>query len=151
MATKDRRALIDANVLVYAANLDAPEHASALALRVRAERGDVDAVLAAQTLYEFMAVVTNASVMTKPLRPEDARREAARLAEIFTIIHPGPRNHTITLELLARTRITGRRIFDVALAATMIENGVAQIYTFDRGFWKIPGIKAMKPPQLKDV
>lgn len=35
-------------------------------------------------------------------------------------------------ELAERHRITGANVFDLQLAATMIENGVRRIYTYNR-------------------
>jgi predicted nucleic acid-binding protein len=50
-----------------------------------------------------------------------------------------------TLALLGTLGYTGRHVFDVALTATMLENGIQTIYTYDERFSKMPGIIARTP------
>jgi toxin-antitoxin system PIN domain toxin len=142
---KDERALLDANVLVYAADLDSPEHERSRRLRDRAMRGELAAVLTPQVLFEFLAVVTNPSAVSNPLRPEEANEQVRILAEAIPLVFPTPETHRTALGLLGKTRISGRRVFDVVLAATLADNGISRVYTYDAGFGKIPGIEASAP------
>lgn len=142
---KDERALLDTNVLVYAADLDSPEHARSRRLRDQAVRGELAAVLTPQVLFEFLAVVTNPSAVANPLRPEEAREQVRLLAEAIPLVFPTPRTYGIAVGLLEQTRISSRRVFDVLLAATLADNGISRIYTYDAGFAKIPGIEALTP------
>jgi predicted nucleic acid-binding protein len=48
--------------------------------------------------------------------------------------------------LLSQTGFGGKRIHDLALAATMLANGVSRIYTYDQEhFSRIPGIQVLTP------
>ena len=40
---------------------------------------------------------------------------------------------------------TGRHVFDIALAATVLDNGVKTIFTFDEPSLKTPGLVAVAP------
>jgi predicted nucleic acid-binding protein len=60
--------LIDANVLVYALDADAPQHAASRALLESARDPSTTAYVSLQTLCEFYSVVTNrASRFKAPL------------------------------------------------------------------------------------
>jgi predicted nucleic acid-binding protein len=102
-------------------------------------------VLSPQILSEFIAVVTNPNVMPKPLPPTDAYVTVEALATGFDLIVPTQGVVGRALELLRATGISGKRVHDVMHAATMLENGVTQIYSLDEGFAKIPGITVLKP------
>ena len=60
--------LLDANVLVYAVNADAPQHNATRAILDAALAGTIPGALVPQVLLEFFAVVTNARRVQAPLR-----------------------------------------------------------------------------------
>lgn len=41
--------------------------------------------------------------------------------------------------------IAGRRIFDFAIAATALDNGATELWTHDRGFRPLPGLRVFDP------
>lgn len=54
--------------------------------------------------------------------------------------------HENVINLMRQLGFGSKHIYDVVLAATMLGNGVAQLYTYDiERFQKIPGIKVLKP------
>jgi predicted nucleic acid-binding protein len=59
MSTSDNRALIDTNVLVYAADTSSSFHKPSRQLRVRGFRGEIPFVVTPQVLMEFFAVITS--------------------------------------------------------------------------------------------
>ena len=64
--------VIDANVLVYAMDADAPQHAASRVL-LDAARGPSTALyVTSQVLCEFYSIVTNARRVPKPRSPGDA-------------------------------------------------------------------------------
>ncbi len=66
------RALIDANVLVYAALPNAPQHAEALKLCNRALAGEAGFCLAPQVLFEFYATLTHPKRVQPPRTVDEA-------------------------------------------------------------------------------
>jgi predicted nucleic acid-binding protein len=70
MATSDQRALVDTNILVYAADITAEFHEPSRQLRDRGRRGEISLVVTPQMLMEFFAVVTNPRRVANPRSPE---------------------------------------------------------------------------------
>jgi len=64
--------LIDANVLVYAMDADAPQHAASRALLDVARDTSATLYVTSQILCEFYSIVTNARRVPKPRSPADA-------------------------------------------------------------------------------
>ncbi len=140
------RALIDANVLVYAALPNAPQHAEALKLCNRALAGEAGFCLAPQVLFEFYATLTHPKRVQPPRTVDEAKREIEKYRTVVPLIHP---THAIVDDLaglLASVPVTALDIFDLVLAATMIENGVTDIYTFDpHVFSRVAAIRVRAP------
>ncbi|MEW6756082.1 MAG: TA system VapC family ribonuclease toxin [Candidatus Latescibacterota bacterium] len=141
--------LLDSNILVYAEQQEQPKHEAARSLRDRALTGDISACISPQVLHEFYAVSTSPRRVTAPLSPQEAAEQirmycrSLRLALIF----PGPDIMERVLALLATTAVVGPDIHDLHLVATMLENGVKRIYTFNTAHFKsFPGIEALTPP-----
>ena len=59
MSTSNDRALVDTNVLVYAADTSSSFHEPSRQLRDRGFRGEVPLVVTPQVLMEFFAVITS--------------------------------------------------------------------------------------------
>jgi len=97
---------------------------------------DVAVCLTPQIPLEYYAVVTSAKQMTTPLTAPEAIEDIERLRGAIPVVHPTTEMIGRTLALLGTLGYTGRHVFDVALAATMLENGIQTIYTYDERFSK---------------
>lgn len=145
--------LLDTNILVYAEQRKEPRHEEAKSVRDQALRGEIAACLTPQVLAEFYSVITN-SGPRGPEEPLTAEEAAACIrsyheSDAVAMIYPGPGVITELLNLLQSHPATGPGIFDMALAATMLENGVASIATYDQHtFPLLPGITAVNPSHL---
>ena len=70
-------------------------------------------------------------------------------AEQVTSIYPGPQTIGLMLALLEVHPVSGAGIHDLRLAATMQENGVTQITTYNKkDFAPLPGIAVVDPSDL---
>jgi hypothetical protein len=124
--------IVDTNVLVYALDADAPQHAAARAL-LEAPRNNTSITLfvTSQILCEFYSIVTNPRRVPKPRTAAEA---VAAVSNLFAFLHvlPVPA-HAVDglLDLLRRHPVTGGDVFDLQIAATMQANGVERIYTFN--------------------
>jgi hypothetical protein len=124
--------IVDTNVLVYALDADAPQHAAARAL-LEAARADAPATLfvTSQILCEFYSIVTNPRRVPKPRTAAEAM---AAISSLLAFLHvlPVPA-HAVDglLDLLRRHPVIGGDVFDLHIVATMQANGVERIYTFN--------------------
>jgi uncharacterized protein len=139
--------LIDTNILVYATGAQSLQHAKAKELRDQAATGQFEACIAAQILTEFYAVVTDPRRFQPALTPTQAQREMRTyLSSPLRLILPKETTVTRMLNLLGSKSVKAGRIFDIFLAATMLDNGVQRIYTENVGdFQGITGIDAINP------
>ena len=125
--------IVDTNVLVYALDADAPQHAAARALLEAARDGSAILYVTSQILCEFYSIVTNARRVTRPRAPADA---LGALSDLLAFLHVLPiPAHTVGgwMMLLARHPVTGSDIFDLQIVATMQANSILRIYTFNTG------------------
>jgi predicted nucleic acid-binding protein len=141
--------LLDTNILVYATGTQSLQHARAKELRDQATAGQFEACIAAQILTEFYAVVTDGRRFQPALTPAQARRELrAYLSSSLKLILPKETTVSRMLNLLGSRWVKSGGIFDLFLAATMLDNAVHAIYTENViDFQKIAGIDAINPFQ----
>ncbi len=123
--------LVDANVLVYALDADAPQHTSSRALLEAARNGSATLFVASQILCEFYSIVTNARRVSKPCPPADAIIAISSFLAFLRVL-PVPA-HTVEglLDLLRRRPVTGGEVFDLQIVATLKANGILRIYSFN--------------------
>ena len=123
--------IADTNVLVYALDADAPQHATARALLELARSGSVILYVTSQILCEFYSVVTNARRVARPRTPDDALNAISDLLAFLHVLPIPSRTVEGWMRLLRRHPVTGGDIFDLQIIATMQANGNARIYTFN--------------------
>jgi predicted nucleic acid-binding protein len=145
MTTSSERVLLDTNIFVFAANADAPQHAVCAALYERARKGEIAACITPQVLIEYVAVVTAKRVLPTPMRVEEALADVAGFIRAFPLLTVPHDQLDRTLALVRQIGITDRIVFDAALAATMLANGVTTIYTDDQRFPAVPGLTILRP------
>jgi uncharacterized protein len=132
--TTSELALLDTNILVYAADAMSEFHVRAKELRDQSVQGDIALAVSPQILFEFFAVITNPRRVTQPRSPDEAREEMEKYLHASTIrkIYP---DQDITERVLAllqqHPQITRQDIFDALLVATMQTNGIRRIYTYN--------------------
>ncbi|HEX3885116.1 MAG TPA: type II toxin-antitoxin system VapC family toxin [Stellaceae bacterium] len=122
---------VDTNVLVYALDADAPQHAAARALLDAAREASTTLYVTSQILCEFYSIVTNPRRVLKPRTAVDAVNAVSGLLAFLHVL-PVPA-HTVddVLNLLRRRPVTGGDVFDLQIVAAMQANGIQRIYTFN--------------------
>ena len=122
---------LDTNILVYAANADALEHAAAKTVVEEMLSHPEQWVLADQVLFEFYKALRNPRILEKPLGADAASRHLSFLCE-----HSGVPRCCYELEqwdaVLGRLRDPStpyQRTHDIILAATLRARGVTRFYT----------------------
>jgi toxin-antitoxin system PIN domain toxin len=138
--------ILDANVLLYAYNADAPQHRPAARwLRKIFQSGETIG-LPWMTLWAFVRIGTNSRIWENPLAPKEAfvliRQWLAEPGVL--VVQPGPRHAQILEELVLRHGAAGPLLTDAALAALAIEHG-AILASTDQDFRRFPGLSWMDP------
>lgn len=124
---------LDTNLLVYAHNTASPLHAQAKifvedVMNSRDEMDRLPVCLPAQVLLEFLNVITW-NRLEAPLPLDHARQVVQDYldADVMILYQQPTQLHTL-LELLASVK-SRKKIFDVALAATLKDHNIPGLYT----------------------
>jgi toxin-antitoxin system PIN domain toxin len=138
--------LLDANLLLYVVNADAPLHRRASSWLEQALNGGETVALCWNVILAFLRVATKPGLFRNPLTPEGAFDLVAAWLErpVVTVIDPGPKHFTILRALLAPLGTAGNLTSDAHLAALAIEHG-AQLCSCDADFARFPGLHWQNP------
>ena len=131
--------ILDANILAYAVNADAPQHAASRALLEAARNPSIALYVTSQILCEFYSLITNPRRVAVASSPTEALRMISAILA-FPGLHvlPTPARAVVGwMELLQRHPVTGGDVFDLQIVATMQANGVQRIYTFNTGDFEV--------------
>ena len=138
--------LVDANLLLYAINEDAPLHIQARTWLEEVQSGSETVAFSWTVLLAFLRLSTRAAVFDHPLSPE----QALDLIDSWldqpgaTVLHPGERHRWLLRDLLAPLGTGGNLSSDAHLAALAIEHG-AELCSCDSDFSRFPGLRWRNP------
>lgn len=138
--------IVDANVLIYAYNAQAPQHQAASAWLTRLWSGNEPVGLPWTSIWAFLRITTDGRLWPSPARPERAFAAIGDwLAQPGTVIvNPGPRHAELVEMLVSKHHAIGPLVSDAALAALAIENG-AVLASTDRDFKRFPNLRWIDP------
>lgn len=138
--------LCDANLLLYAYNVDAADHAKA---RVWLE-GELSSpslfCFSWQTITAFIRISTNHRAFPHPLSIEEAIKIVSSWLERpqCRVLAETERHWEIFAGLLAKEKAVGPLVMDAHLAALAVEHG-ATLATTDRDFARFSNLKIVNP------
>ena len=140
--------LLDTNILVHAYNKSSPHQQAASNIIKKAMKGEIEACLTPQVLYEFFAVVTSSKRVEHPISSCEAADLCIDLWECNEIEKLNP-SGVAPIEVFRNTKelkLSKAEIFDCILAVTCKENYVKTIYTENiADFKRYTFIKAVNP------
>jgi hypothetical protein len=138
--------LVDANVLIYAVNEDAPHHDRARAWLDEALAGSEAVGFSWTVLLAFLRLTTRAGLFVRPLTVPEATGviEAWLEQPMAVVVEPTARHLSILAGLLAESGTAANLVGDAHLAALAIENG-AEICSFDADFGRFHGVRWRRP------
>lgn len=133
--------LVDANVLLYSINRDAPHHEESRDWLDRALSGRATIAFAWLPLLAFVRLSTKVDLFPAPLSVDAA---FARVDEWLAqpsafLVEPSVRHSALVRELLVAARCGGNLVNDAHLAALAIEHR-CQIVSYDRDFARFAGV-----------
>jgi uncharacterized protein len=140
--------VVDTNVLVYAVNSAAAEHATCRALLDRWRSGPEPWGTTWSVVYEFLRVVTHPRVLPRPLDTAQAWSflRAVLAAPSFRVLVETERHaELLDLTLTQVPLLAGNVLHDVHTAVVMREHGVRRLQTRDTAFHRFPFLEVADP------
>lgn len=138
--------ILDVNILLYAYNADAPQHAAASAWLEDLFASPDLIGLPWPAIWGFLRIGTSSRFRRETNEALTALRNIRSwLAQPGVIVvQPGPRHLEILERLVIDYQASGPLISDAVLAALAIENGAALAST-DRDFSRFSGLRWINP------
>ena len=146
--SKNEIALLDTNVVVYAADTSSPFHQNSKNIRDNALLGNLEICICPQVLMEFFAILTDSKRVKNPRAPEEVIAEMEKYLSSKNISMIYPKRDTLpkTIELLGKYNLKRQIVFDAQLVATMLSNNVTRIYTYNQDdFLKFEEVEVLTP------
>ena len=137
--------LVDANLLIYAVNRDAPDHRAARRWLEGLLSGPNHVGLAWVVVLAFLRITTRPGILPAPLSIDQASTYVDEwLAQpMVEMVAPGEA-HWRLRNLLLSAGTLGNLTSDAHLAAIALETG-AEIHSADYDFQRFPGIRHFNP------
>jgi len=138
--------LTDANLLLYAYNVDAVDHDTSRQWLETQLSGPNLFCFAWQTLTAFLRISSNRRAFASPLSIEEATRIVTEWLDRpqTVLLTPGEKHWAIFRKLVESGQATGPLVMDAHLAALALEHG-AVLASSDRDFSRFPGLKLINP------
>ena len=139
--------VVDTDILLYAANEDAPERKAAAGFLTNAGRSADQWYLTEGICYEFLRVATHAKVFERPLEWNEALGFLTPflMSTRFHVVVAAEEHWTVLQRLLDLTHPAGNLFFDIQTAVLMREHGIKRIYTTDTDFLQFSEIEVVNP------
>ncbi|MBI3021628.1 MAG: type II toxin-antitoxin system VapC family toxin [Candidatus Omnitrophica bacterium] len=129
---------VDVNVVMYAAGGPHPHKEPSMRFLRRAALGELEAVSDTEVLQELLYRYWHVKII------EQGVALVEHVVQVVPIILPVAKADV----LLARTLLTQHRALeprDAIHAAVMFNHGITQLYSYDRHFDSIPGLRRLEP------
>jgi len=138
--------IVDANILLYVSDEQAPEHSRAHAWLTTALNGSTRVGLPWPSLLAFLRISTQPRVVRSPLSGPVAWAQIEKWLERDIVWIPAPtsRHAQIMAGFIQRYRITANLVPDAHLAALAVEHGVP-IASVDTDFARFEEVRWINP------
>ncbi len=138
--------IVDANVLLYAINIDAARHAESKAWLDGALRGGATVGFAWVAVLAFVRLATKAAVFPHPLTTEEAFDvvDAWLSQPAAVVVEPTAQHTRLVRSLLAGAGTGGNLVNDSHLAALSIEHR-GSVVSYDTDFGRLAGVTWRQP------
>lgn len=138
---------VDTNILVYAHNRASEWHAAARRALEGVAQSSARWAVAWPCIHEFLAVVTNPRLFQRPGTLETALQQVAAWMESpgLQLIGEMQGHWTELSRLLRGGKLVGGAVHDARIAAICREHGVTELWTADRDFSRMAGLRVRNP------
>jgi uncharacterized protein len=143
--------LVDANLLLYAENRGAAEHAKARQWWDAQLSGTSPVCLCWPVLSAFLRIATNQRVYARPLTLDEATACVQSWLDqpCVRLVHPTENHWKIFREMLQSGKAVANLVADAHIAALTIEHGCLLCST-DADFRRFPRLKWCNPLEVND-
>lgn len=138
--------LIDANLLLYAINRDAPQHERARQWLEARLSGSEPVGFAWVVLLAVLRIATSPRVFPRPLSPEAALElvQGWLAQPCSVLVNPGPAHWPLLRQLIVASGTAANLCSDAHLAALALERG-ATLASCDNDFRRFAGLLLLDP------
>lgn len=138
---------VDTNVLVYAHNSSSSWHLPARSVIEKLANSPQPWAIPWPCIHEFLAITTNPKLFPKPdSMPAAAAAVEAWMESPALRLLGELRGHWAELSAILRVgQIRGGAVHDARIAALCREHGVTELWTADRDFSRIAGLRVHNP------
>jgi hypothetical protein len=138
--------LVDVNILLYASNAEADQHAESREWLDGKVGGTAPVGLPWPTLLAFLRIATNPRAFRRPLTMSTAWEQVSAWLSAEPVWTPEPteRHAAVLGELLALPGVYGNLVSDAHLASLAIQHGLTLCST-DGDFARFPGLVWLNP------
>jgi toxin-antitoxin system PIN domain toxin len=138
--------VIDANLLLYAYNADAPQQRAAARWLAKLLKSGETIGLPWVTVWAFIRISTNSRIWDNPRPSSEAFAIVGEwLAQPGVVpLHPGPLHAEILERLVSGCGAIGPLVTDAVLAALAMEHG-ALLASTDQDFRRFPDLRWLNP------
>jgi len=138
--------LVDANLLLYAADERSPRNRAASEWITEQLNGPRRVGLPWQSLAAFLRISTHPRALAGPLAPADAWRQVEEwlAAPAAWVPEPGPGHAQLLGDLIVRHEVAGNLVPDAQLAALALEHGLT-VCSADTDFARFGEIRWRNP------
>lgn len=138
----------DTNILFYACNRDCSEFTKAAEIMNEALKKPEEWIIADQVYFELYRLLRNQLVLSRPLSAKEAGSVIQYYRFESGFLHAAYRPDLMTgiLQMITRQSFPARRLFDVVLAVTLLDNGVSRLFTRNtKDFKDFPELQVVNP------
>jgi hypothetical protein len=142
--------VVDTNILLYAADRNAPEHVACRKLLLEWRKQPSAWYLTWGIVYEFIRVSTHPRIFQKPWNVSQAWQfiQTVLASQSIGLLTQTNRHAQVAKEVFKQIPLlSGNIIFDAHTAILMKEHGIKKIYTRDTDFHRFPFLEAVDPLQ----
>lgn len=139
MKTEFDKVFLDTNILVYSTfeDYDAAKHIKSREAIDSLSVSGKTLFISPQVLREFYAVSTNKNIFKKPLTGKQAVQKIKEFLDVFSVVFESENTIHRLITLLDKHAITRQKVHDMNIAATMLDNNIRHLVTFNRDDFKI--------------
>ena len=138
---------LDTNILVYAYREDSIFHEKAGKLLAELADGPLAWAIPWPVVHEFLGIVTHPRIFRPPSPVEHvfAFLESLQDVPVLRFLAEGPAHLPALKEIALAGKISGPAFHDAKTAAICLGHGVKELWSADRDFSRMKGLKVRNP------
>ena len=123
---------LDTNILLAATDSSRQEHANCHALLEAGLQGKQSLFVSGQVIREYLVVATRPSEVNGfGMSTDQALQNVTQMKQCLQVLDETAQVSTRLTQLIAKNQLSGKRIHDANIVATMLENGIRRLRTLN--------------------